>query len=70
MKNESPDLFRVSPLSEMQELLKMQMQQILPQHDEGGSVIYVFRVRKYLENIFIQLNFNSNGIRYSIEMKF
>lgn len=48
MKSESPDLFRVSPLLDMQELIKMQMQQVLPQHDEGGSVIYVFRVRKYL----------------------
>lgn len=47
MKNESPDLFRISPLSDMQNLLKMQMQQILPQHDENGSLIYLFRVREY-----------------------
>lgn len=45
MKNESPDLFRVSPFADMNDLLKMQIQQVLP-HDSNGSVIYVFRVRK------------------------
>lgn len=47
MKNDSSDLFRVSPLSDMQELLKMQIQQVLPHRDSNGSVIYIFRVRKY-----------------------
>lgn len=47
MKSDAPDLFRISPLSDMENLLKMQMQQILPQHDGNGSVIYLFRVRKY-----------------------
>lgn len=46
MKKESPDLFQVSPSSEMDELLSMQMQQMLPDRDENGRVIYVFRVRK------------------------
>lgn len=45
MKSESPDLFRISPMSDMQNLLKMQMQQILPQNDENGSVIYLFRIQ-------------------------
>lgn len=47
MKSESPDLFRVSPVSEMHDLLKMQMQQVLPQLDNNGSVVYIFRVREY-----------------------
>lgn len=47
MKLESPDLFHVSPVTDMQELLKMQMQQTLPHHDENGSIVHIFRVRKY-----------------------
>lgn len=47
MKRDSPDLFHVSPVTDMQELLKMQMQQTLPHHDENGSMVHVFRVRKY-----------------------
>lgn len=46
MKKESPDLFQVSPASEMDDLLSMQMQQMLPDRDANGRVIYVFRVRK------------------------
>lgn len=46
MKRDSPDLFHVSPVTDMQELLKMQMQQTLPHHDENGSMVHVFRVRK------------------------
>lgn len=47
MKRESPELFHVSPVTEMQELLKMQMQQILPNPHANGSVVFVFRIRKY-----------------------
>lgn len=57
MKRESPDLFRVSPLLDLDELLKMQMQQILQQHDENGSVIYLFRVRKCQKQFENTLNF-------------
>lgn len=46
MKKDSPDLFRVSPSSEMQDILKMQIQQTLPDRDASGSLIYIFRVRK------------------------
>lgn len=46
MKKDSPDLFRVSPTSEMHDILKMQIQQTLPDRDVSGSVVYVFRVRK------------------------
>lgn len=47
MKSEAPDLFRISPMCDMQNVLKMQMQTVLPQPDENGSVIYLFRIRKY-----------------------
>lgn len=46
MKKDSPDLFQTSPSTEMHELLAMQMQQMLPERDSHGRVIYVFRVRK------------------------
>lgn len=46
MKRDSPNLFRVSPTSEMHDLLYMQIQQQLPYRDANGSVIYIFRVRK------------------------
>lgn len=46
MKKDSPDLFRVSPTSEMHDILKMQIQQTLPDRDVSGSVVYVFRVRE------------------------
>lgn len=47
MKRDSPNLFRVSPTSEMHDLLYMQIQQQLPYRDANGSVIYIFRVRKW-----------------------
>lgn len=47
MKKDSPDLFQVSPSAEMHDLLAMQMQQVLPDRDANGRVIYVFRVRKF-----------------------
>lgn len=50
MKSESRDLFHVSPVSEMQDLLKMQMQQVLPDLDDNGSIVYVFRIRKYSQH--------------------
>lgn len=50
MKSEAPDLFRISPLCDMQNVIKMQMQQVLPERDENGSVIYLFRIRKYCRN--------------------
>lgn len=46
MKTESPDLFHVSPISEMDDLLRMQMQHVLPNPDDNGSMIYIFRVRE------------------------
>lgn len=52
MKHDSPDLFRVSPVSDMQELLNMQIQQTLPHNDENGSLVHVFRVRKSRNFIF------------------
>lgn len=55
MKSESPDLFRVSPVTEMQDLFKMQMQQVLSQHNEHGPVVYMFRVREYLHNLHINM---------------
>lgn len=54
MKRESPDLFQVSPTSEMHDLLSMQMQQMLPERDDSGRVIYVFRVRKWNEPLIYE----------------
>lgn len=45
-KRESPDLFHVSPVTDMQDLLNMQIQQTLPHNDENGSIVHIFRVRK------------------------
>lgn len=47
MKGESPDLFKVSPINEMYDILSMQIQQILPLRDANGRVIFIFRIRKY-----------------------
>lgn len=51
MKEESKELFRVSPARDIYNLLEMQMQQILPDRDENGCAIYIFRVRMYLKCI-------------------
>lgn len=67
MKRESPDLFHVSPVTDMQELLKMQIQQTLPHNDENGSIVHIFRVRKYEKNqnfIFFWLNFENYHFLY------
>lgn len=44
MKQHSAELFRVSPISQLHELLKMQMQYMLPNRDSNGRQIYIFRV--------------------------
>ncbi|CAD7086529.1 unnamed protein product [Hermetia illucens] len=46
MKQHSAELFRVSPISQLHELLKMQMQYMLPNRDSNGRQIYIFRVEK------------------------
>lgn len=46
MKEHSPELFRVSPPSEMRFMLEMQIQCMLPLRDDNGRRIYVFRVEK------------------------
>lgn len=50
MKNESPELFRVSPSTDLHDLLKMQIQQVLPDRENSGSIVYIFRVRMCLMN--------------------
>lgn len=69
MKRDSPDLFHVSPVSDMQEFLNMQIQQSLPHNDENGSLVHVFRVRKYrnfiLKNIRIKFfSLKSNNCHF------
>lgn len=44
MKEHSPDLFHVSPTSDLQPMLEMQIQCMLPQKDNHGRQVYVFRV--------------------------
>lgn len=44
MKENSPDLFHVSPPSDLKAMLEMQIQCMLPQKDNHGRQVYVFRV--------------------------
>lgn len=44
MKEEYPEIFKVSPPSEMKFMLEMQIQTMLPKKDEHGRQIYLFRV--------------------------
>uniref|UniRef100_A0AAG5CW40 CRAL-TRIO domain-containing protein n=1 Tax=Anopheles atroparvus TaxID=41427 RepID=A0AAG5CW40_ANOAO len=46
MKEEYPEIFKVSPPSEMKFMLEMQIQTMLPKKDEHGRQIYLFRVEK------------------------
>lgn len=53
MKQECVDLFRVSPIEQMDDLLKMQIQQTLCDRDPNGCLIYLYRVSKYSRNKLI-----------------
>lgn len=44
MKEHSPELFHVSPPSDLKSMLEMQIQCMLPQKDNHGRQVYVFRV--------------------------
>lgn len=44
LKEHSPELFHVSPPSDMKSMLEMQIQCMLPQKDNHGRQVYVFRV--------------------------
>lgn len=44
MKAHSPELFHVSPPSDLKAMLEMQIQCMLPQKDNHGRQVYVFRV--------------------------
>lgn len=44
MKEHSPELFHVSPPSDLKLMLEMQIQCMLPQKDNHGRQVYVFRV--------------------------
>lgn len=46
MKDEYPEIFKVSPPSEMKFMLEMQCQCMLPKKDDSGRQIYLFRVGK------------------------
>lgn len=46
MKQQSPELFKVSPPKEMQHMLEMQIQNMLPLRDPNGRQVYIFRVGK------------------------
>lgn len=52
MKREWPELFRISPVTEMEDFMQMQMNMVLPHYDDNGSAVYIFRVRKCLFNCF------------------
>lgn len=54
MKKDCPELFQVSPIDELEFLLDMQMQWMLPERDaNGGRQVYIFRVGMF--------NCNNNG---------
>lgn len=44
MKQRYPELFTVSPPSHMSNMLKMQIQYMLPHRDTNGRQVYIFRV--------------------------
>lgn len=44
MKEHSPDLFHVSPPSDLKAMLELQIQCMLPQKDNHSRQVYVFRV--------------------------
>jgi len=44
MKEHSPELFHVSPPSELKTMLELQIQCMLPQKDSHGRQVYLFRV--------------------------
>ncbi|XP_055545875.1 retinaldehyde-binding protein 1-like [Wyeomyia smithii] len=46
MKDEYPEIFKVSPPSEMKFMLEMQIQCMLPKKDDNGRQFYLFRVEK------------------------
>ncbi|XP_059614326.1 retinaldehyde-binding protein 1-like [Phlebotomus argentipes] len=58
MKQQSPELFRVSPPTEVRHILEMQMQYMIPQRDPCGRQVFIFRVEKCdpyrcsVENVF------------------
>ncbi|XP_055709444.1 clavesin-2-like isoform X2 [Phlebotomus papatasi] len=58
MKQQSPELFRVSPPSEVRHILEMQMQYMIPLRDPCGRQVFIFRVEKCdpyrcsVENVF------------------
>lgn len=44
MKKHFPELFKVSPPSELQSLLELQIQHMIPLRDQNGRQVYIFRV--------------------------
>lgn len=46
MKQQSPELFKVSPISDLSDLLQMQIQLMIPNRDSNGRQLYIFRVEK------------------------
>lgn len=48
MKQQSPELFRVSPPSEVRHILEMQMQYMIPLRDPCGRQVFIFRVGKII----------------------
>lgn len=51
MKEHSPELFHVSPPSDLINMLEMQMQCMLNTKDQHGRQVYLFRVGMYEERV-------------------
>lgn len=51
MKTESPDLFRVSPSSDLHILLDKQMHQVLPDRDDNNCIVFIFRLSELYAHI-------------------
>lgn len=50
MKQQSASLFRVSPVTDMEFVLEMDIQTALPINEEFGRQVYVYRVGKWSVN--------------------
>jgi hypothetical protein len=47
MKQQSPEIFKVSPVREMRSMLEMDIQTMQPLKDNHGRQIYIFRVGEF-----------------------
>lgn len=66
MKEHSPELFHVSPPSDLKNMLEMQIQCMLNTKDQHGRQVYLFRVGMYEKINSLHLN---NSLIYNQKQK-